>query len=338
MITSPLYGIVTEQECRTSTQGKDFLQVMLKTEHGTLKCFIWQTPPDVLTNDLYPHKGDFIKVESFKDQLKEKSSVVLNLPIDKISKEQYHKEYADIIYRSGSATPEEIADAMSVLFDENLFSNKAVSKFVLKCFKRYEAARIKSTPAATGNHHMYPGGLLIHTKEVLQTAKAICEVYQKKYPYVNKDVLYCAAIIHDIGKIDTYFINEHGLAESKYTERAIGHLAIGTWAVQRAWESLTLDEILELGGRRFFEEVIHCVGTHHGSREFGSIQEAQSIEAQILSMADLMSARFGMLDKTIKDLPKDIDLKEGSTLRLHSDISFFYSTGIETNRTGNYTK
>ena len=185
-------------------------------------------------------------------------------------------------------------------FRRVLFRSKAVSKFVLKCFKRYEAARIKSTPAATGNHHMYPGGLLIHTKEVLQTAKAICEVYQKKYPYVNKDVLYCAAIIHDIGKIDTYFINEHGLAESKYTERAIGHLAIGTWAVQRAWESLTLDEILELGGRRFFEEVIHCVGTHHGSREFGSIQEAQSIEAQILSMADLMSARFGMLDKTIK--------------------------------------
>jgi len=84
--------------------------------------------------------------------------------------------------------------------------------------------------------------------------------------------------------------------------------------------------------------VIHCVGTHHGSREFGSIQEAQSIEAQILSMADSMSARFGMLDKTIKDLPKDVDMKEGSFLRLHSDISFFYSTGIETNRTGKYMK
>ena len=329
MLTSPIYALVIDEELRPSSR-KDFWQVVLKTCNGTFKGMMWDAPPNAAINVNYPHKGEFVKIDNFVDQLSDKGSVVLKLPIEKISKEEYAKEYNEIISRGGSASPEEIAEAMDVLFDENLFENKAVSRFVLNCFKQYEAAKIKSTPAATTNHHMYPGGLLIHTKEVLQTAKSICEVYEKKYPYINKDVLYSSAILHDIGKIETYFINDQGSSEIHYTEKSIGHLVISIHSVIRAFENLTPEEQEELGGKRFIEEVTHCIGTHHGEREHGNIQNIQCIEAQILSMSDLISAKVGMLDKTIKDIPAE--LKPGSYLRLHSDTSYFYSTGIERSR------
>ena len=331
MLPTPLYGIVVAQELRVSSRSP-FWQVKLKTCCGEIKCMMWDAPVDVIANKNYPHKGDFIKITSFKDQMADKGNIVINLPIDKILKEDYKTEYSEIIGSSGMAKPEEISEAMDVLFDENLFSNKMVGKFVLECFKQYEKSKIKSTPAATTNHHMYPGGLLIHTKEVLQTAKNICEVYEKKYPYINKDILFCSAILHDIGKIETYYINDQDLAELHYTEKSIGHLVIGMHSVMRVFEKLTAEEQEMLGGRRFIEEVAHCIGTHHGKPEYGSIQENQSIESFILSQADVLSAKFGMLDKTIRELPRDMMIKEGSYIKLHSDTSYFYSLGIENSR------
>jgi 3'-5' exoribonuclease len=330
MLNVPLYAIVVENNLKLTKNNKDYLQLTLRTPHGVIKAMMWDIPANALVSPLYPQKDDFIRVDDFLDQLADKKSIVLRLPITKLNKDENLELYSSIINSGGQATPEELQEAIKTIFDPTLFENETIYNFIINCFNVHGTEKLKQCPAATNNHHAYSGGLLVHTKEVLLTCKSMCEIYKNKYNYINSDVLYCAAILHDIGKLETYLINNDGLAESLYTEKTLGHIYLGMSLVQKTFYSLPQEVRDKIGGTRFLEEVLHCISAHHGKVEYGSIKEIQSIEAQILSSADLISSKFGMLDKTVRELSNE--LKAGETIRLHSDVFYFNSIGIEKGR------
>lgn len=331
MITSPIYAIVLDTEISQTKNGKNYLKVLLKTNLGIMKSVIWDAPPNVLTNNNYPQKNDFIKIESFKDEIAAKGSLVINLPIEKLSIDEHKKEYEEITsFGNTSVSTEEIDECLNIIFDKNLFDNPLVSNLIKNCYKKY-AKKIKSCPAATTNHHAYSGGLVIHVSEVLQGCKAIYEIYNKRYNYINKDVLFCSAILHDIGKLETYFMNDDGVAEIHHTEITLGHIYIGMSLIERTFYELSTEEQEQIG-KPFLNEVLHCVAAHHGKVEHGSVREIQSIEAQILSSSDTLSARFGMLDKTIREIPKTTESKHGDKIKLHHEVTFFNSLGIQRGR------
>ena len=55
-------------------------------------------------------------------------------------------------------------------------------------------------PAAIVDHHNYMGGLLDHCVEILEICRTMCKIFQD----LDKDLLYCGVLLHDIGKIKTY--------------------------------------------------------------------------------------------------------------------------------------
>ena len=57
--------------------------------------------------------------------------------------------------------------------------------------------QFKFSSAAKSVHHGFVGGLLEHTLSVLK----LCQFYVKQYPILNEDLLYTAALCHDIGKV-----------------------------------------------------------------------------------------------------------------------------------------
>jgi len=69
----------------------------------------------------------------------------------------------------------------------------------------------------------------------------------------------------------------------------------------------------------FLEEVLHCIASHHGRIEFGSVKPVMSIEALIVSMADNLSSKCGFIDTKVKEV-KDAGGKI-------EDIEFFRSRG-----------
>lgn len=300
-LPEPLYALVVEQERRKTKKGDRFFwQVVLRTEVGNIKAFMWNATQDANLDPKFPHKGDIIEVVDLEDQMEEKSSIVIN-SFKRLTKEAL-PEKARSIVEFEKASDEEIKHALDVISDKSIWECPHHYKFAMTCLQQVPAEKLRSCPAATQIHHHYHGGLLVHTAEVLELCKAVVESSVKRYSFINRDVLYASAILHDIGKAQTYSINDIGLAESMVTEKIIGHLFYGMALVQETAKKMHDDATFD--DQPFINEVLHCIASHHGLIEWGSLKVVQSIEAGILSRIDYISSRNGMVEHALKDAMK----------------------------------
>lgn len=145
-------------------------------------------------------------------------------------------------------------------------------------------------PLAFGSskrHHAYIGGLAEHTLEVGQIAWDMRSFGCLK---VNTDVLCTAVIFHDFMKIRDY---EPDGVKTQYHDQ-IRHVA-GSYA---EWIRISDQCDVRQENR---DSVGHCILAHHGRKEWGSPIEPQTVEAQILHFADMLSMQYGMR----KDSPDD---------------------------------
>jgi 3'-5' exoribonuclease len=135
-------------------------------------------------------------------------------------------------------------------------------------------------------------------------------------------VAYAGAILHDIGKVNTYTFNELGVAKQTVVEKTVGHIFCAMSLVKTAFEDGMVDVEAQ-----FITEVLHCIAAHHGTREWGSIVEPQSLEAGIVSRMDYLSSRNGMMEKLLHE-----SIKSGQPLQDEFTVygdPYFASTGIK---------
>ena len=132
-------------------------------------------------------------------------------------------------------------------------------------------------PAATGNHHAYPGGLLNHTYQMLRMLDGLypCLPYQVKVEHCILAILF-----HDCGKLYEY--SKQG--EAQPDMYLLGHIFIGAHWLQNILESKGFD-------KEETKRIVHCVLAHHGVREFGSPVVPCTQEAIIVSHIDNLSAK-----------------------------------------------
>jgi 3'-5' exoribonuclease len=130
------------------------------------------------------------------------------------------------------------------------------------------------SPAGSSAHHAFLGGLIEHTVAVATLAIELCVVH----PRLDRDLLLCAALVHDIGKTREY---EYGAEISLSQEgRLLGHVELGLRVIAaRAPASLQ-------GERRLALE--HCVLAHHGERP--GAQRPASAEALALQRLNALDA------------------------------------------------
>jgi 3'-5' exoribonuclease len=130
-------------------------------------------------------------------------------------------------------------------------------------------------PGRSSSHHAFLGGLLEHTVAVATLAVELCAVH----PRLDRDLLLCAALVHDIGKTREYAYG----AEITRTEegRMLGHVELGLRLIA-AHAPTTLSE-----ERRMALE--HCVLCHHGAEGAGA-QRPASAEALALQRLNALDA------------------------------------------------
>ena len=142
------------------------------------------------------------------------------------------------------------------------------------------AKAFKFSSAAKTVHHGFVGGLLEHTLSVTK----LCEYYVNYYPMINADLLYTAAMCHDIGKV--YELSP--FPENDYTDEGqlLGHLMIGAEMVG--------DRIRDIPGFpvKLGNELKHCILAHHGELEYGSPKKPALLEAVALNFADNTDAHL----------------------------------------------
>jgi 3'-5' exoribonuclease len=109
----------------------------------------------------------------------------------------------------------------------------------------------RAGPGRSGAHHAYLGGLLEHTVAVATMALELCTLH----PRLDRDLLVCAAIVHDLGKTREF---TYGAEIGRSREgQLLGHIELGL-RLLALHAPPTLDD-----ERRLALE--HCVMLHHGA-------------------------------------------------------------------------
>ena len=119
-----------------------------------------------------------------------------------------------------------------------------------------------------------------HTLSILN----MCQYYVNAYPLLSKDLLYSAALFHDIGK--TRELSE--FPENDYTDdgQLLGHIVMGS--------QMVAEKAAGIAGfpHGLLAQVQHCILAHHGKYEFGSPKIPAIIEALALNYADDTDAKL----------------------------------------------
>ena len=132
-------------------------------------------------------------------------------------------------------------------------------------------------PAAKFYHHNYPYGLLEHSVETIQYALLLYD--GKQNIELDKDLIIVGALLHDIGKINCYEINE-GIVSITELADIQGHIINGIKIITQHIKTGKLDQL------------IHIISSHHNLKKWGSPVAPQSNEAYIIYVADLLSVKL----------------------------------------------
>lgn len=158
-------------------------------------------------------------------------------------------------------------------------------------------SRFERTPGAPRGHHAQVGGLLQHVVEVGTIARDAARTMDG-----NVDLITAGALLHDIGKVETYSISAAGF---DYTPAGhlVQHIVLGSLMLDRRIRQLpagTFTEMQEL-------ELHHFIQSHHGQPEFGAAVRPMTLEAELLHWADQASAN----GNNFRDAVEDADLFPG---------------------------
>lgn len=146
-------------------------------------------------------------------------------------------------------------------------------------------------PAAAHLHQAYTGGLAEHSVQVAD----IAFMTSGWCPGLDETVLVAAGLLHDIGKLLEY---SGPAREQTRMAKLVGNTALSHHIVCQL-----LGEEVAAGRQQAdqrMEHIKHCVIAHHGRREWGSPVTPQTMEAWLIHLADMMSARIGGYQRLVE--------------------------------------
>ena len=245
------------------------LQLKNPEDDTLLNCILWEETLNRLDSKIF-RSGNKLRIvsgsfnEKFNNCLISALELVEEAPIG--LNEQQTNEYYD-----------------GILSYIEKIKDEKIKTFVKDYITSHEK-ELKLAPAAKLMHHNYIGGLLVHTFECCQIAENIADtVFQR----VNKDELFAACILHDIGKIYEYTVDtESGLIDynEDFKKDWITHSQFGF--------SLCMNNNLK--------KIARMIAAHHGRTDWGAIIDLNEKDLEpyvyIVHHIDDLSAKFGRIN------------------------------------------
>lgn len=269
------------RQSAVTKNGKSYENVILQDKTGTIDAKIWdpgsQGIEEFEAMDYVDIVGD---VTSFQGSLQ------LSVKRARKAREGEYREedYLPVSERDADEMYEELLTYIHKI--ENPYLKKLTDSYFadneafIKAFKFHSAAK--------SVHHGFVGGLLEHTLNVTK----LCDYYTKQYSFLNKDLLLCAALFHDVGKMREL----SNFPENDYTDdgQLLGHIVIGVELVGAS--------IRRIPGfpPKLASELKHCILAHHGELEYGSPKKPALAEALALNFADNTDAKLETFKEAVK--------------------------------------
>jgi len=253
--------------------GKEYENVTLSDKTGSLSCKIWD-PNSMGIGDF--DSNDYVEVHGRISLF----NGALQMSIDRARKASpgsydpadylpVSSRNIDTMYKELLAHVESVRTPYYRLLMESLFVE---DQEFIKSFKYHSAAKTI--------HHGFMGGLLQHTLAVCD----LCAFYCKAYPKLDHDLLICAALCHDIGKVRE--LSEFPANEYTDEGQLLGHIVMGVEMIGKK-----IDQIKGFPAVKA-NQLKHCILAHHGEYEFGSPKKPALLEAVALNFADNTDAKL----------------------------------------------
>lgn len=244
------------------------LQLKNTEDNSVLNCILWEETLNRFDVKLF-RTGNIVRIVSASFNEKFNNCLVSALELIKEAKTGLEEAEREQYY-------EAIIDYINKIDDEKL------NTFIMRYFMEHKDL-IKVMPAAKVMHHNYIGGLMVHLLECLQYAEANMEMSEYVF---NKDEIFAACILHDIGKILEYTIDlETGLIDYNETFRK-------EWLTHSQYGfTLCMAE--------GFKKVAKMIAAHHGRSDWGAIidlnEKDLEPELYFIHLVDNLSAKFGKI-------------------------------------------
>lgn len=280
------FWLIKTAEKKVNVKGAAYLDLILCDKKGEISGKLWDY--NELAHGTY-QAGDLVKIRGTVTQFNGNDQ----LRIDRMRKvnESDGVNIADFVPTaeySGEMMLGQIMNIIASVKDEEL-------KHLTFALVKDREEKILFWPAAFKLHHAIRGGLLYHTLSILKLCEGVCSIY----PAVDRDLLMCGAIVHDLCKIDEFDISSAGLVTGYSVKgELLGHLVMGAVKIEEKARQLGIDAEKAM-------LLQHMVISHHGEPDFGAAVRPMFLEAEILSELD-------KLDATINEITSaTADLKEG---------------------------
>lgn len=268
-----LKGIITSVKQATAKTGSPYCTLTIRTQSGDSNVNVWGTTSDKF--ELW--KLITISQEKVNDQ--GTSCSLANCKIEEATNE----------FRTLVPTPPSVAE-WDCLTDElvDLMIAYGCSDQKIKFYKS-NAERLyapySKMPAAKSNHHVFPGGLLAHTYQVLNLYRAMYPALPYK---TNPFIVSIACLFHDYLKLAEYDPKTYDYQPVMFLK---GHV-VGSAEV-----------LGELMRREGFDSTLilhcqHCILSHHGRMEWGSPVLPATPEAFTVHHCDMLSGHGVMFGET----------------------------------------
>ena len=268
------YLLATGIQTRKTTNGKAYLYLRLRDQHGSEIIALYFDPPHVEAR--MPQEGKIVllegTVENFQGHIQirlARATLDESLPIDLF------------VLGTRRPTAELEADFQQLM---SKVDHPELSELLQHCFTPEVRERLRRWPAAMKVHGAVAGGLLEHTVNVTIIAQHLAKLYP-----CNHNLVLAGALLHDIGKLEE--LSEQIGADYTPKGHRIGHIVLGMQYVEeQAQQITTLD-------KEVLADLLHIILAHHGTKEFGSPVCPETIEALLVHQADATEAKLtGFLD------------------------------------------
>lgn len=242
------------------------LQLKDTENEEILNCILWEEALNRMDSKLF-RCGNILRIVSGSFNEKFNNCLVSALELIKEAKTGLDEAERIAVYK-------ELEEYIGKIKDEKLRA------FVSENYSKNKEQMLVA-PGAKLMHHNYIGGLIVHILECLKYADANMEVFFQR---VNRDEVYAACLLHDIGKVFEYTVDlESGLIDynEDFRKDWITHSQYGFSICMNAG----------------FKRVAKMIAAHHARADWGAIIDLNEKDLEpilyLVHHIDDLSAKFG---------------------------------------------
>ena len=270
-------------DLRKSNNGGQYLDITVMDATGEMNAKAWNWQD----NMVIPPVGAPIRLKGTITEFNGK----LQMRIDRMRQAKDEEITWNDLVPTAPRDPQEMYDEMVACaksLERQEFSRLALALLVEK------KQKLLYWPAAVSFHHAQRGGLLYHTTTMLRAAEALLPIY----PYLDRSLLLCGVIAHDLCKMDELGAGDLGIA-TEYTKEGnlLGHIVQGVAHLSELGKEMEISQETIL-------LIQHMILSHHEIPEYGSPKPPLFPEAQMLHVLDLMDARMFAMREALLTTPR----------------------------------